>query len=107
MQAVWHTKRHTHCSPGRRIGHSAARCWLSQVAPAEAAAARRRADARRAEAMLVAASSGDVATVQQLLDRGCPPDACDYDKRTGLMLAAANGQEVGQQRGHRLVRSFG
>jgi ankyrin repeat protein len=44
--------------------------------------------------MLLAAAAGDVATVQQLLDRGCPPDACDYDKRTGLMLAAANGHEV-------------
>eukprot|EP00882_Tetradesmus_deserticola_P002691 GHRQ01002862.1.p1 GENE.GHRQ01002862.1~~GHRQ01002862.1.p1 ORF type:complete len:924 (+),score=556.38 GHRQ01002862.1:315-3086(+) len=64
------------------------------VPPAEAAAARRRADARRAEAMLLAASAGDVSAVQQLLNRGCPPDACDYDKRTGLMLAAANGQEA-------------
>jgi ankyrin repeat protein len=78
-------------------------CVLLQVTPAEAAAARRRADARRAESMLVAAASGDLATVQQLLGRGCPPDACDYDKRTGLMLAAANGQEVSIQRRHRLV----
>jgi ankyrin repeat protein len=67
---------------------------LLQVTPEQAAAARRAADARRAERMLVAAAAGDIGTVQQLLARGCPPDACDYDRRTGLMLAAANGQEV-------------
>jgi hypothetical protein len=48
----------------------------------------------QAQAMLNAASRGRLATVQQLLDRGCPVDVCDYDKRTGLMLAAANGHEV-------------
>lgn len=44
--------------------------------------------------MLNAASRGQLANVQQLLDRGCPVDVCDYDKRTGLMLAAVNGHEV-------------
>jgi ankyrin repeat protein len=48
----------------------------------------------QAQAMLNAASRGRMATVQQLLDRGCAVDVCDYDKRTGLMLAAANGHEV-------------
>jgi ankyrin repeat protein len=48
----------------------------------------------QAQAMLNAASRGMVANVQQLLDRGCPVDVCDYDRRTGLMLAAANGHEV-------------
>eukprot|EP00775_Hariotina_reticulata_P006152 gene6152-6389_t len=44
--------------------------------------------------LLSAASRGRVSMVQKLLERGCPPDACDYDKRTGLMLAAANGHGV-------------
>uniref|UniRef100_A0A383WLL7 Ion transport domain-containing protein n=1 Tax=Tetradesmus obliquus TaxID=3088 RepID=A0A383WLL7_TETOB len=48
----------------------------------------------QAQAMLNAASRGRLASVQQLLDRGCPADVCDYDKRTGLMLAAANGHEA-------------
>ncbi|WIA41476.1 hypothetical protein OEZ86_005053 [Tetradesmus obliquus] len=48
----------------------------------------------QAQAMLNAASRGRPASVQQLLDRGCPADVCDYDKRTGLMLAAANGHEA-------------
>jgi hypothetical protein len=48
----------------------------------------------QAQAMLNAASRGDINSVQHLLDRGCPVDVCDYDKRTGLMLAAANGHVV-------------
>jgi hypothetical protein len=65
------------------------------VSDEEAAASRKRNETRRADALLNAASSDDVAAIQQLLKRGCPADACDYDKRTGLMLAAANGhQEV-------------
>jgi ankyrin repeat protein len=48
----------------------------------------------QAQAMLNAASRGLLADVQHLLDRGCPVDVCDYDRRTGLMLAAANGHEV-------------
>eukprot|EP00879_Flechtneria_rotunda_P011143 GHRR01011641.1.p1 GENE.GHRR01011641.1~~GHRR01011641.1.p1 ORF type:complete len:698 (+),score=354.14 GHRR01011641.1:186-2279(+) len=63
----------------------------SVVPPVEAAAARKRAEAWRASNLLRAAASGDVAGVQRLLDHGCPPDVCDYDKRTGLMLAAAHG----------------
>lgn len=64
---------------------------LLQVSGAEAAAARKKVAARRADALLRAAAVGDAATVQAVLDSGCPPDAADYDRRTGLMLAAANG----------------
>lgn len=31
----------------------------------------------------------------QLLERGCPPDACGLDGRTALMVAAAHGHQVG------------
>lgn len=61
---------------------------------AEAAAARRRNEMHQSDTMCYAAAAGDVAVIQRLLDRGCPADAADYDQRTGLMLAAANGQEV-------------
>lgn len=47
----------------------------------------------QAQEMLRAASKGRLSAVQALLDRGCPPDACDYDRRTGLMLAASGGHE--------------
>lgn len=46
------------------------------------------------QALLTAAKEGDVTAVQTLLGRGCSPDACDYDGRTALMLAAANGRQV-------------
>lgn len=62
-----------------------------QVSAHEAATARKKIAARRADALLRACTLGDSATVQSLLDCGCPADACDYDRRTGLMLAAANG----------------
>lgn len=42
--------------------------------------------------MCSAASRGDVATLQQLIDAGTPADAPDYDGRTPLHLAAAEGQ---------------
>lgn len=61
---------------------------------AEAAAARRRNEMRRADTMCYAAAAGDVRAIQRLLDRGCLADVADYDRRTGLMLAAANGQQV-------------
>eukprot|EP00878_Enallax_costatus_P011541 GHUV01012048.1.p1 GENE.GHUV01012048.1~~GHUV01012048.1.p1 ORF type:complete len:746 (+),score=322.29 GHUV01012048.1:330-2567(+) len=64
------------------------------VSSEEAAAARRRSEMRSADTMCYAASAGDVATIQRLLDRGCPADVADYDRRTGLMLAAANGQQA-------------
>lgn len=48
----------------------------------------------QAQAMLNAASRADINTLQRLLERGCSADVCDYDKRTALMLAAANGHEV-------------
>jgi hypothetical protein len=70
---------------------AAAPAVLLQVSVAEAAASRKKVAARRADALLRAAAVGDAATVQGVLDSGCPPDAADYDRRTGLMLAAANG----------------
>lgn len=48
----------------------------------------------QAQAMLNAASRADINTLQRLLERGCSADVCDYDKRTALMLAAANGHEA-------------
>lgn len=48
----------------------------------------------QANMMLNAAADGKLSTVKQLLQRGCSPDVCDYDKRTALMLATANGHEV-------------
>jgi hypothetical protein len=65
--------------------------FVAQVSAHEAATARKKVAARRADALLRACASGDAAAVQSTLDAGCPPDACDYDRRTGLMLAAANG----------------
>lgn len=35
-----------------------------------------------------------LAQVLAMLDRGCPPDSADYDNRTALMLAAAQGHKV-------------
>eukprot|EP00775_Hariotina_reticulata_P006155 gene6155-6392_t len=65
----------------------------AHVSAGEATASRKRSETRRADALLNAASSNDVAAIEHLLKRGCPPDACDYDKRTGLMLGAANGHK--------------
>lgn len=45
----------------------------------------------QAQELLYASSKGKNHVVQRLLKQGCSPDACDYDKRTGLMLASANG----------------
>lgn len=43
------------------------------------------------QALLTACSKGRVERVQEVLTAGCSPDASDYDRRTGLMLAAAHG----------------
>lgn len=67
---------------------------ILQVSADEAAAARRRNEMRCADTMCYAASAGDIPTIQRLLDRGSSADVADYDRRTGLMLAAANGQQV-------------
>ena len=37
---------------------------------------------------------GDERQVARLLAKGCSPNCADYDRRTGLMLAAANGHQV-------------
>ena len=70
-------------------------CFLcalqSRCAPAVAAEAADKHKEVQTQAMLSACSKGRPERVQQLLDAGCPPDACDYDKRTGLMLSSANG----------------
>ena len=58
-------------------------------------AAERRFNEQRSARLLSAAAAGDAPYVAQLLRRGCPPDAADYDRRTGLMLAASEGKEVG------------
>jgi glutaminase len=44
--------------------------------------------------MIWAASVGDLLTIQQLLARGLSPDAADYDGRTPMHLAAAEGREA-------------
>jgi hypothetical protein len=44
--------------------------------------------------LLKAACNGDVMSTRLLLRRGCPPDVCDYDGRSALMLAASRGFEV-------------
>jgi ankyrin repeat protein len=43
------------------------------------------------QALLTACSKGRVERVREVLTAGCSPDASDYDRRTGLMLAAAHG----------------
>ena len=55
-----------------------------------AAAARRARDA--GTLMCAVASSGDVPFLTALLANGLSPDAADYDRRTGLHLAAALGR---------------
>ena len=41
--------------------------------------------------LCAAAEEGDNKLLQRYLDAGADPDAADYDKRTPLMLAAAEG----------------
>lgn len=42
--------------------------------------------------LLSCASNGDVPGIIQLLDKGASVNSCDYDKRTGLHVAASEGQ---------------
>jgi hypothetical protein len=51
-------------------------------------------DASRTEALLHAAAEDDVDTVQTLLQQGMKVDTRDYDGRTPIMIAAANGKKV-------------
>ncbi|KAI8470071.1 MAG: ankyrin repeat-containing domain protein [Monoraphidium minutum] len=62
-----------------------------RAGPEAAALARARFLNYRSERFLRACSSGDADQVRAMLGRDCPPDAADYDARTGLMLAAAKG----------------
>ncbi|DBA89172.1 TPA: hypothetical protein ACH3X1_016329 [Trebouxia sp. C0004] len=48
-------------------------------------------DESRTQEYLYAAARGDTSQIQQMLQQGFPPDSCDYDKRTGLMLASTRG----------------
>jgi len=41
--------------------------------------------------LLSCASSGDLTGIIQLLDEGASVNSCDYDKRTGLHVAASEG----------------
>ena len=68
--------------------------WCVQLPPEEVAASKARSFARRTNALLRAAAAGDIASVSRMLERGVLPDSADYDRRTALMLAAANGHEV-------------
>jgi hypothetical protein len=43
----------------------------------------------RAEELLEACAEGDLGAIRSLLDEGLPPDAAEFDGRTGLMLATA------------------
>lgn len=52
-------------------------------------------DETRTGQFLSAAASGQVDRVKLLLQQGYNPNTSDYDKRTALMLAAANGHKVG------------
>jgi len=76
----------------RRVGANPVVNYLQgRTTPAAAAEALEKHKEAQAQEMLRACSKGRVSNVQTLLDQGCPHDACDYDKRTGLMLAAAHG----------------
>ena len=48
-------------------------------------------EAKLGELMCSAGSSGDAIMLQKLLRTNANPDVCDYDRRTGLHLAAAEG----------------
>lgn len=54
----------------------------------------RQVDETRTGQFLSAAASGQVDRVKLLLQQGYNPNTADYDKRTALMLAAANGHKV-------------
>jgi len=44
---------------------------------------------------LSACGKGEIDRVKLMLGQGFDPNAVDYGNRTGLMLAAGNGQKVG------------
>jgi hypothetical protein len=44
---------------------------------------------------LSAAARGETDRIKLMLQQGFQPDTADYDNRTALMLAAANGRKVG------------
>lgn len=70
----------------RRTGAQAVADYLDAcVSEADRKAALDKFARARTAELLQSCSSGDVARVQGLLERGCPPDASDYDNRTGLM----------------------
>ena len=54
-----------------------------------ASSALARADERRTQEFLSAASRGDATVVRLMLQQGTSADCADYDSRTGLMLASA------------------
>ena len=50
-------------------------------------------------ALCDAAGNGNLDFVRQLIKAGCDPSRGDYDRRTPLHIAAANGhQKVGQRK---------
>ena len=51
-----------------------------------------RATAEKVGEMIWAASKGDLGAVHRLVARGCNQDDADYDRRTPIHLAAAEGQ---------------
>jgi len=46
-----------------------------------------------ASALCAAAGSGDLSQVKRLIDNGVDPNKGDYDRRTALHLAAAEGND--------------
>lgn len=54
-----------------------------------------KADETRTGQFLAASAKGEADRIKLLLQQGYNPNTCDYDKRTALMLAAANGHKVG------------
>jgi ankyrin repeat protein len=44
-----------------------------------------------ASTMCTAVFEGDLVKLKRLLRAGAPPDACDYDKRAAIHIAAAEG----------------
>jgi hypothetical protein len=56
----------------------------------------RKVDDKRTFEFLNTAAQGDVESLRTMLRQGLSPDTADYDGRTGLMLAAARGHEVGR-----------
>eukprot|EP00741_Cyanophora_paradoxa_P001786 tig00000073_g1731.t1 len=68
-----------------KFGHDAVAAILRQHGA-------RLTDADVGDALYVAASEGDIETLQRYVRNGANPNVCDYDKRTALHLAASEGQ---------------